>query len=586
MTISLRQKLLIFAIAIAVVPLLVAGRSVVRIVQDELKSSANGELTAAAEQIVAEINDRAERAWFAPLLLIRNALDDQTLGVPEKIALLTLGIADIPEFAALQITVEGAAVPVVVTNDIVAKRLAKAGADPLQILRLPEETVRGAIEGGDAYLPDVAYVAATDDWLATIVLPLRTRFAGAPSALSVRIDLDRTRRFIKAHPFAKTGIITLVDGDGRKVLDRDRADLGGIGMVAEALELLHARHQTVTAAPYVRPDGERMLGAYAFPRPFDWVVLVEKRQDDAYAAIDRIVASLFRWVLAGLGVAVAGAMLLAVRISRPIIEIDRVAGEVARGNFQARVLGVRSRDEIGDLARRMNAMVVGLNERFHLQKFVSGGTMLAIRNAAEGIKLGGKRHQVAVLFCDIRGYTAFSERVAPEVVVEMLNFYFQKHTDIIRQHDGDVDKFVGDQILAVFQGEAMVANAVRAALDIQEEMPRLCRQHPEWDLSVGIGVNAGEVVMGAMGSADRMDFTVLGDTVNLAARLCGHAGAGRILLSGSAWEAICGNGDFAAHALAPIRVKGKREPIVVYEVSRSGSCPPSARRGSVEGAAP
>lgn len=568
MKLSLRKKLLIFAIAIAVVPLLVAGRSVVRIVQDELKSSANGELTAAVEQIVAEINDRAERAWFAPLLLIRNALDDEKLGVPEKIALLTLGIADIPEFAALQITVEGAPVPVVVTNDIFSKRLAKAGADPLETLRLSSETVRNAIDSGDFYVPDVTHVTATDDWLATIVLPLRTRFAGAASALSVRIDLDRTRRFINAHPFAKTGIITVVDGEGRKVLDSDRADLGNIGMVAEALDLLHAKQHAVTAGPYTRPDGERMLGAYAFPRPFDWVVLVEERQDDAYVAVDRIIGSLFRWLLAGLAVAIAGAMLLAVRISRPIIEIDRVAGEVARGNFQARVLGIQSRDEIGDLARRMNAMVVGLNERFHLQKFVSGGTMLAIRNSAGGIKLGGERHQVAMLFCDIRGYTAFSERVDPEVVVEMLNFYFQKQADIIRQHNGDVDKFVGDQILAVFQGEAMVANAVRAALDIQEEMPRLGSQHPEWNLSVGIGVNAGEVVMGAMGSMDRMDFTVLGDNVNLAARLCNHAGAGRILLSESAWKAISGIEEFTAQALEPIRVKGKREPVVVFEVSR------------------
>src|SRR3954467_5261478 len=90
--ISLRNKLLIFAILIAVVPLVVAGRSMIRIAQDELKSSANGELAAVAEQLVSEINDRSERTWLAPLLLIRNALDDQRLGVQEKIALLTLGI--------------------------------------------------------------------------------------------------------------------------------------------------------------------------------------------------------------------------------------------------------------------------------------------------------------------------------------------------------------------------------------------------------------------------------------------------------------------------------------------------------------
>ena len=156
--ISLRNKLLIFAILIAVVPLVVAGRSMIRIAQDELKSSANGELVAVAEQLVSEINDRSERTWLAPLLLIRNALDDERLGVPEKIALLTLGIKDIPEFAALQITVEGAPIPVVVTNSLFSKRLATAGLDPLAVLRLPAEAVQAAASAGEFYVGDATHV--------------------------------------------------------------------------------------------------------------------------------------------------------------------------------------------------------------------------------------------------------------------------------------------------------------------------------------------------------------------------------------------------------------------------------------------
>ncbi|UEM07769.1 HAMP domain-containing protein (plasmid) [Skermanella rosea] len=568
MQISLRNKLLVFAIAIAVVPLLVAGRSMVRIVQDELKSSANGDLAATAEQIVTEINDRAERTWLAPLLLIRNALDDQRLGVPEKIALLTLGINDLPEFAALQITVEGAPVPVVVTNGLFAKRLSDSGIDPLKVLRLPEQAIRAAVDSGEFHVGDVSHVAATDDWLATIVLPLRSRFAGAPAVLSVRIDLDRTRRFLENHPFAKTGFITVVDREGRRVFDPRRDDLGGVAMAAEALDLLRTGNRTIAAGPYVRPDGQAMLGAYAFPRPFDWVVMVEKRQEDAYLAVDRMIGSLFHWVLAGVAVAVAGSILLAFRISRPIIEIDRVAGEVARGNFQVRVQDVHSRDEIGDLAQRINAMVVGLNERFHLQKFVSGGTMLAIRNSDGGIKLGGERQRVAMLFSDIRGYTAFAERVDPETVVEMLNFYFQHQAEIVQRHHGDVDKYVGDQLLAVFQGDEMVANAVRAALDIQEEIASLSARHPDWKLSVGIGLHAGEVVMGAMGSLDRMDYTVLGDNVNLAARLCSHAKPGNILLSETVQQAIRDCAEFETVRLPPVTLKGKRDPVPVFEVSR------------------
>ena len=213
-------------------------------------------------------------------------------------------------------------------------------------------------------------------------------------------------------------------------------------------------------------------------------------------------------------------------------------------------------------------MVVGLNERFHLQKFVSGGTMLAIRDSAGGIRLGGQRRRATMLFSDIRGYTAFSERVDPEVVVEMLNLYFQHQAEIVQSHGGDVDKYVGDQLLAVFQGEDMVGDAVRAAIRIQEQTAELSREHPEWGLALGIGINVGDVVMGAMGSTDRMDYTVLGDNVNLAARLCSHAGAGRILLSECAREAVEGCADFTTSTLTPLAVKGKRAPVPVFEVWR------------------
>jgi adenylate cyclase len=453
-------------------------------------------------------------------------------------------------------------------NSIFSKRLATAGLDPLAVLRLPAEAVQAAASAGEFYVGDATHVRGTDDWLATIVLPLRTRFAGASSALSVRVDLDRTRRFLETHPFAKTGFVTIVDAQARRVFDRDQTDLGGVPLAAEAVGLLNGGTRTVAAGPYIRPNGEPMLGAYGFPRAFDWAILVEKRQRDAYVAIERMIDSLLRWIVVGLAVAGVGALALAFRISRPIVEMDRVAGEVAKGNFQARVKGVRSHDEIGELARRIDDMVVGLNERFHLQKFVSGGTMLAIRDSAGGIRLGGQRRRATMLFSDIRGYTAFAERVDPEVVVEMLNLYFQHQAEIVQRHGGDVDKYVGDQLLAVFQGEDMVCDAVRAAVRIQEQTAELSREHPEWGLALGIGINVGNVVMGAMGSTDRMDYTVLGDNVNLAARLCSHAGAGRILLSESAREAVESCPEFTTSTLPPIAVKGKRAPVPVFEVWR------------------
>jgi adenylate cyclase len=578
MRLNLRQKLLLFAVVIAILPLVVAGRTLIRIAQDELKSSANDQLVVTAQQLVGEINDLYERTWLAPLVLIRNALDDPQLGVEEKISLLTLGISDIPDIVALQVTVEGAALPVVVVKDDFAASLKEAGLDPLETLRVPVGLIETYREGGAAHVSEVRHIPQTDDWLATVVLPMQPMLGEGQTSFSARIDLNPLRRMIETDPFTRTGFITIVDASGHEIFGPARTDLTDHAIVAEAIGLLTAGTRLISVEPYRRPDGEVMLGAFAFPRPFEWAVLVEKRQRDAYLAIEKMLRSLGIWVIVGLAVAVAGAIALALRISRPILKIDRVAKEVAQGNFQARVEGVRTRDEIGDLARRMNDMVVGLNERFQLAKFVSSGTLTAIKSAdQEGIRLGGERRLVTMLFCDIRGYTAFSERHDPEVVVEVLNLYFQNLSELVVSHGGDIDKYVGDQIIAVFQGEEMVANAVRCALAMQRKMAALAGEHPDWHLAVGIGINTGEVILGAMGSRERMDYTVLGDHVNLAARLCAQAGPGQTLISASSQRAIAGSPEFAIAALAPIMLRGKREPVPVYEVGALANdrAPPS-----------
>jgi adenylate cyclase len=578
MRLSLRQKLLLFAVAIAILPLIVAGRTMIRIAQDELKSSANEQLVATSQQLVNEINDLHERTWLAPLVLIRNALDDPQLGVEEKIALLTLGIADIPDIVALQVTVEGTALPLVVVRDDFAAHLQAAGLEPLEVLRVPAATIGALAERAGAEVADVQHVAQTDDWLATVILPMQPMLGEGETSFSARIDLDRLRSTIQGHAFSRTGFITIVDAEGRQVFEPSRTDLADRPIVAEAIGLLASGARLISVEPYRRPDGEVMLGAFAFPRAFDWAVIVEKRQRDAYLAIEKMLQSLGLWVIVGLAIAIAGAIALALRISRPILKIGRVANEVAQGNFRARVEGVRSRDEIGDLAQRMNDMVVGLNERFQLAKFVSGGTLAAIKlSDDQGVRLGGERRSVTLVFCDIRGYTAFSERHDPEVVVEVLNLYFQNLSELVVSHGGDIDKYVGDQIIAVFQGERMVLNAARCALAMQCQMATLAREHPDWPLAVGIGINTGEVVMGAMGSRERMDYTVLGDGVNLAARLCAEAGPGQTLISASSQRALGDALEFAITALPPLALKGKRDPVAVYQIAPASHPAPAAR---------
>ena len=176
---------------------------------------------------------------------------------------------------------------------------------------------------------------------------------------------------------------------------------------------LSSTSRSLGVEPYARPDGEVMLGVYAFPRPFRWAVLVERRQRDAYLAVEKMTRSLVLWGAAGLAVAVLGAVRSPSRSAGRSSRSTRSRARSA-GRPRVRVVrGVRLNDEIGGLARRINGMMVGLTERLHLEQFVSGGTMAAIRlSEHRGVRLGGTAQRATMLFCDIRGYTAFSSENA------------------------------------------------------------------------------------------------------------------------------------------------------------------------------
>lgn len=137
---------------------------------------------------------------------------------------------------------------------------------------------------------------------------------------------------------------------------------------------------------------------------------------------------------------------------------------------------------------------------------------------------------------------------------------------LVKEHRGDIDKFVGDQILAVFVGESAEADAARCALAMQAKMAELGTDRLSWHWGIGVGVNTGDVVMGAMGSLERMDYTVLGDAVNLAARLCARAAQGQVLVSRATRDALSDVADLRLEALVPVQLKGKREPVPVYDL--------------------
>jgi adenylate cyclase len=175
------------------------------------------------------------------------------------------------------------------------------------------------------------------------------------------------------------------------------------------------------------------------------------------------------------------------------------------------------------------------------------------------------RTEKVVMFTDIRGFTSYSENHDAEDVVHILNQYLSFQSGIIQRAGGDIDKYVGDEVMALFAPEAGCLEAIKAAIDIQKNLPG--------DLPVGIGIHMGGLVQGRIGSDTRADFTVIGDTVNLAARLCSLAPAGVILVSEEIAGRLVARGikgqGFRLQGPYRMSVKGKREVQKVFKVRYS-----------------
>jgi len=561
MRIGLLAKMLLFAAAIATLPLIISGQSLIRIARDELKSTANEQLLATARQVTDEFNDFYEFSLFSPLNLIRNVIDGNTLRFDEKLAVLRQGISNLPDLVALQVDVQGAPVPIVVTQKAYMDKLQAKFDKPLEQLRVDPVTDQTSERVASA----INYIEYIDSWLATATLPLQQGISGRTATLHAQINLDKLREFVKSHPFAQTGKIHVIDGDFNVLFSTSSGEIANTSMVKDAVEMLENGIRTTSVKPFTLANGKISLGAISFPRPFPWAVLVEKSEEDAYLPVTQMISSLTLWLSFGLGASVLGAILFSLGLSRPILAVSNAAVEVAKGNLDVRIKSIKSWDEIGELSRRFNEMIVQLNERMELQKFVSHGTMDAIQKSdGQSVSLGGERKEVAILFADIRGYTAFSEGRSPEEVVNVLNHYFQEMGELVSKFNGDIDKFVGDQIMAVFHGENKSVDVVECALSIMKSMQESKISVADADLQIGIGVDMGDVVIGAMGSKDRMDYTVLGDHVNLAARLCSNAAPGQTLISKTVYlnlpEEMASNGT----SLPPITVKGKAKPIEIY----------------------
>jgi class 3 adenylate cyclase/CheY-like chemotaxis protein len=264
----------------------------------------------------------------------------------------------------------------------------------------------------------------------------------------------------------------------------------------------------------------------------------------------------------------------------PLVMNDQVLGVLGVMNYQSNAVTFSTHDSALLSALSDYAAIAMVNSRNFtalqrskdqvqdtFERFVPPSVVQQAITNPQDVRLGGKRQVVSVLFADIRGYTAWSENASPEKVVETLNHYLELAAGVILGWEGTLDKFLGDGLMAVFnapEGQPdHVHRAVDAALAIIKAAQEVNNQHG-YQLSYSIGVNTGEAVVGYIGTSRALNYTAIGDTINLAKRLQESAAPGQILVDESVVKAL--GTQIQARPLGELKVKGRKNPAFAYEL--------------------
>jgi class 3 adenylate cyclase len=420
------------------------------------------------------------------------------------------------------------------------------------------------------------------------VMPIRTE---SPGAKLTGYLVGHLGRDVLPQAVAEIAETRLRSKDRLVVLDGSLHVLAGSALAVGSDDskdpLLLATHVDGATAgkPFIVTtefaDGEvPMVGTVvSFPES-KLLVLARRPESEAFGALANARRSVLLALLVVAVVVLAVATFVAGRTTRPIAELSRVARAYGKRDLGA-LPDVHTGDELEELGTQMTAMAKGLRAgedeiarhavvEAGLSRYLPQEVAQEIASGKGSLELGGRRRRIVVVFADIVSFTSYAERAEPEQVVALLNEVFTLLSEVVFRERGMVDKFMGDCIMAVFGAHrdedfaSVCESALRAADDMHQfvEASRLrLRARYGADVSLGIGVAAGEAIVGNLGSESRMEFTVIGDAVNLASRLEGLARPGQTLCS----PGLLGRyGELAS--LGKHGIRGKREPIELFEL--------------------
>ncbi|QJR15772.1 adenylate/guanylate cyclase domain-containing protein [Usitatibacter palustris] len=310
--------------------------------------------------------------------------------------------------------------------------------------------------------------------------------------------------------------------------------------------------------------------------------LIQRSVKEGTEPFDWLEVLLYFLASFSMAVTLYGAIRIARRITRPIAHLASAAREIEKGNYDVRVDATGS-FEISELAQAFGGMTRGLAERDNMRDVLGkvSSAAVAAQLLTGQIELGGEERDASVIFTDVRNFTALAEKLSPTQSLALLNEFLTEISAIVEDHGGVVDKYMGDGVMAVFGAPVARPDdgqrALEAALAIRDGVRALGRRlaaRGQPDPEVGVGLNTSRVIAGNIGSPTRLNYTVLGDGVNLAARFEGLTKRYQVpIVCGERTKAVSSGVVF--RELDKVRVRGKTVPVRIFEpIAREGTLTP------------
>lgn len=396
---------------------------------------------------------------------------------------------------------------------------------------------------------------------------------GRESIMIVLFSMEKLMESIRSQSAVKSYIVS---GSGDVIahydssIARAKVNLASLPIIKMMMTNPNPNGQTF----FSDETGERYLGAFQRIGFTDAAVVSTVPEKTAFAAVYKIQRIILFITIIALGSAILFIYVFSKSLTRPIGRLMDAAITIQGGDFSVNVPET-TRDEIGKLSASFTQMASGLAEREKIKdafgKFVNKELAELVMKGE--LKLGGERKEVAVFFSDIRSFTAISEKLQPEEVVEFLNEYMTLMVDCVNQTHGSVDKFIGDAIMAVWGAPLSYGNDTENAINGALLMRKALLKFNEGRggdkkpvIKIGSGINTGAVLAGQIGSNDKMEYTVIGDAVNLASRIesLNKPFGTDLLISSDAYKLV--KDIFVVEPMKKIKVKGKSQPQQIYAV--------------------